>query len=81
MSGTRQKLLAQHFQAKAAVDNPDLPPNIRAMYKAALDKSQALLGLQDALARKNAAKSSSLPSETPPDSDPQTPQVLPQNAP
>ena len=54
MSTDRKTLLAQYFQAKAAMNNSALPPEIRVLAKTAADRSDALLGLQSALARKAA---------------------------
>ena len=54
MSIDRKKLLLRHSNALAALSHPDLPDPIRALWKKALDLSEALLGLQDAMKRKKA---------------------------
>ncbi len=50
----RKTLLEQWGKSRAAMDNPDLPPELRKLAKRAHDTSSALLGVQDAIARKKA---------------------------
>ncbi len=53
-SEQRQRLTAVYRRALAALHHPDLPPEIKALYKRALDKADLALGLDHARMRRQA---------------------------
>lgn len=62
MSIDRRQMLLQRSNALAASNREDLPPELRAQYRAAFNAADLALGLQDARQRKT---NSQLPAEAP----------------
>jgi hypothetical protein len=60
MTADRKTLLQRRANAQAAVQNPDLPPELREQFKSVSDKADVLLGLMDALRRKREREAAGL---------------------